>query len=366
MQDAKVAFVQDALPFWGGAEQTLAALLAAFPLAPVYTLVYNPAAFRGTIFAERQVHTSWLNRLPGARRNHYRYFPLFADALRAFDLSAYDVVVSCSYAAAHAVRTQTGQAHIGYTYTPMRYLWQQREEWLAGVAAPLRPLARRAALRYRQRDRRIALQPQRTVAISGWIARLIRRAYGVRAGVIYPPVDTARFAGSFGQGDYFVALSRLARHKRLDLVVDAFTRLGLPLVVIGEGAEGRRLKRRAGSNVVFRGWLADRDLARTLGGARALVHMAAEDFGIGLVEAQAAGVPVIAYAGGANVETVIPGETGLLVPRQSAESLAEVVSAFAAQKGTFSAARLRLHAERFSTERFQGEWRELVGRAGRG
>ncbi len=359
----KIAIVHDALPFYGGAERTLAAMLRAFPGAPVFTPVHNAAALTGTPLAGADVRTSWLNRLPGIHANHYRWFPLFPLAMRSFDLRGYDVILSSHYAAAHAVRTHGGQVHLCYTYTPLRVLWQGRAAFLAGLPGGTRLPAKAGLGLLRRWDVRAAARVDAFAAISGWIARQVRAAYGREARVIYPPVEVERFTGEREAGDFFVCVSRLARHKKVELVVAAFTQLGLPLQIIGDGPERARLERAAGANVTFRGWLPDEEVAAALRRARALVHMAAEDFGIGLVEAQAAGCPVIAYAGGGNLETVVAGETGLLVAEQTADALAAAVGECLGRGASFDPAALRANAARFGGGRFEEEARGWVEEA---
>jgi glycosyltransferase involved in cell wall biosynthesis len=197
-------------------------------------------------------------------------------------------------------------------------------------------------------------------AIAACVARRIWRAYRRAARVIYPPVEIERFSPLEPGEDYYIVLSRLEGHKRVALVVEAFARLGLPLLVIGEGREHARLARLATPNVRLLGWQPDRVVRQLLGRARALVHGAEEDFGIALVEAQAAGCPVIAYAGGGALETVLPGRTGFLFPEQTVESLAAAIEAFEREKCPFDPADLRANAARFSKARFQRELARLV------
>lgn len=354
----KVAFVHEALPFRGGAERTLEAALEVFPSAPVFTLLYNPEAFTRTALAGREIHTSFIDRLPRARQAHRSYLPLYPLAVETFDLRGYDVILSFSYATAHGVLPREDQLHISYAFTPLRYAWRER----AGEGrAGWKGWAIHLALHYYRLWNRAAIdRVDRFAAVSRCAARRIWRAYRRRARVIYPPVEVQRFRPVLPRQPYYLVVSRLEPHKRISLVVEAFARLKLPLLVVGEGSERARLARLAPSNVRLLGWQRDAALEQLLGQAKALVHAAEEDFGIALVEAQASGCPVIAYGKGGAAETVLPGRTGLLYPEQSAECLACAVETFERREEAFDPAELIANAGRFSKERFQRRLRRLV------
>lgn len=356
----RVAFVHDALPFYGGAERTLEAMLEVFPASPIFTLMYAPEKFTGTLIGEADVRTSGLNRLPGIRKNHYRYFPLFPSAVRAFDLSTYDLIISSHYAVAHWVRTRSEQLHFSYVHTPMRYAWQHGDAMLERVPHPIRPALRHLQGRFRVNDQASAARVDHFAANSRFVAGLIEKAYRRKADVIYPPVAIGRFnhAGADRRG--FICVSRLARHKRLEIVIRAFNLLGLPLTVIGEGPELARLQGIAKDNIVFTGRLCDEAVADHLSTSQAFVHMAAEDFGIAIVEAQAAGCPVIAFKGGANSETVRDGETGMLVPEQTPESLIRTVQDFLEKQEGFSVTDIIANAHTFARQRFIDQFKVAV------
>lgn len=340
----KTAILHDALPFYGGAERTLAAMLDVLPEAEVFTLVHNPDRLAGTPLAGARIHSTWLDRLPGVHRDHYRYFPLFPLALRSLDLSGFDLVISSHYAVAHWLRARPGQIHRAYIHTPLRYLWHD-------IRAPV--LARPFLSFLRGGDRAAAARLDRMAVNSAWTAEVVQRAYRRRAEVIHPPVQTAAFQRVRNPGEGFLCISRLARHKRLEVVIAAFNRNGLPLTIAGDGPERERLAARAGPNIRFLGWVADEDRARLLAEARGFVHMAAEDFGIAVVEAQAAGCPVIAFNGGANRETVVDSETGVLAAEQTPESLNAALARFAQLEDSFEPERLRRHAAQFGEEVFR-------------
>ncbi len=362
--EPRVAFVQDALPVRGGAEKVLEAALEAFPGAELFTLVYREEAFRGSPIGARQVHTSFLDRLPGAHSHHRALLPLMPLAVERLDLAGFDVIVSFSYAVAHWARPRPGQLHVSYVHTPLRYAWRdpaaghllQRLRLPAPAAWGLKLYLRA----FRRWDRRAAARSHHFLTVSEWMAGCIERAYGRQADVIYPPVDLASFHPHPLREDYYVTVSRLVAHKRVDLIVEAFNRLGKTLVVIGEGPELPRLKRLAGPTVQLLGWQPQERLAETLGKARAFIHAGEEDFGIAMVEAQAAGCPLIAYAGGAAREIVQPGRSGLLFEEQTSDALAGAIRLFEATQGEYDPAAIALDAVRFSRERFVGEFAQAI------
>jgi glycosyltransferase involved in cell wall biosynthesis len=320
----------------------------------VFTLVYNRPAFVHTPLASREVRTSILDRWPWAHRNHRILLPFMPAAIVRFDLRPYDLVVSFSYAVAHGVRRPAGASHVSYTYTPMRYAWSDMN--IRGERKRKGRLAELLLDRFRAWDRQAAGRVDRFAAVSHSIAGRVRKAYLREATVLYPPVEVEQFRPFSPRGDHYLTVSRLVPHKRVDLIVEAFTRLGSPLMVIGEGPELPRLKRLAGPNIQFRGFVSEGELSRLLGKARGFVSASEEDFGIAIVEAQAAGCPVIAYGRGGALETVIEGETGLLFDEQSISSLFEAVRRFEGQGSRWDPGVAVDNARRFSKDRFLAEF----------
>jgi glycosyltransferase involved in cell wall biosynthesis len=354
----RIAFVLDALPAIGGGEKTLFAALEIFPQADIFTLIYNRKAFAGTPIANRKVVTSYLDRLPLARRRHRMLLPWMPSAIERFDFSGYDAVAAFSYAVAHGVRVKNRTRHLSYTYTPMRYAWSEMN--IDGTYSRKNPALDFFMERFRRWDRSAAARVDEFATISHGIADRIRAAYGREARVIYPPVETERFSPAGLRGDYFVTLSRLVPHKRIDLIVEAFSRLGLPLKVIGEGPEGNRLRRLAARNIEFLGFQSEEAVAGLLGAARGFVCAAEEDFGIAIVEAQAAGCPVIVYQAGGALETVVDGVTGIFFAEQSAASLSEAVRRFEDSSHCFRTADMVENAQRFSKPHFVEPFRKFV------
>jgi glycosyltransferase involved in cell wall biosynthesis len=356
--DPRIAFIVDALPAIGGGEKTLFTALEVFPQADIFTLVYNQSAFANSPIAGKKIITSYLDKLPYAHKRHQLLLPLMPSAVERFDLRKYDVVVSFSYAVAHGVQVGNHARHVSYTYTPMRYAWSDLN--LDGTHSRKNPLLDLVMEQFRAWDKNAARRVHELAAISYGIAGRIRSAYQREARLIYPPVEVDRFSAYTPRDNYFVTLSRLVPHKRLDLVVEAFSRLRLPLKVIGDGPERDKLQKLAGPEIEFLGYQSEEAVAQLLGCARGFVCAAEEDFGIAIVEAQAAGCPVITYKGGGALETVIDGVTGLLFPEQCAASLMEAVRHFEDMASQLRASDLCDNAQRFSKERFKASFREFV------
>ena len=354
----RIAFVVDALPAIGGGEKTLFAALEVFPQADVFTLIYNKNAFANTPIANKEIVTSYLDRLPFAQTHHRLLLPMMPSAIEQFDLCEYDAVVSFSYAVAHGVRVDNGTRHISYTYTPMRYAWSDIN--IDGTRSRKNMLLNLVMEKFRNWDKSAASRVHEFAAISHGIAGRIQSAYQREARVIYPPVEIERFSTNGQRGNYFVTLSRLVAHKRIDLVVEAFSRLQLPLKIIGDGPERKRLQKQATPNIEFLGYQSEEAVAQLLGNAHGLVCAAEEDFGIAIVEAQAAGCPVVAYKAGGALETVIDGVTGLFFSEQSAASLSEAVRRFEDFTHCFRSNDMVENAQRFSKARFSESFQEFV------
>jgi glycosyltransferase involved in cell wall biosynthesis len=362
-RNPSIVIVQDALPVLGGAERVLAAAWEIFPNAPLYTLVYKKEAFENTPIAEKNIIPSFIHRLPSASTRYRSYLPLMPLAVERFDLREFDIILSFSYAVAHGVVPRPDQLHISYTFTPLRYAWHSYHQYLQekGLRSGLKGWLAQAFLHYlRLWDRSAADRVDRFVAISQWVARGIWRSYRRPAIVIYPPVDTHRFSPRHPREDYYLTVSRLVSHKKIDLIVEAFSRLGYPLLVIGDGPEYRRLSKMAAPNVKMLGWRSDGEVVELMGKARALVQAAEEDFGIAIAEAHAAGCPVIAYGSGGGPEIVIPGKTGLFYPEQTVESLIAAVEQFESGDLNLDERHITSRAERFNKARFQQELKILI------
>lgn len=354
----KVALVHDYLNQAGGAERVVGALHRLFPDAPIYTTIAEPAVV-DTLLEGADVRTSWMQRLPGLKRHYRKYFLLYPHAIESFDLSEYDLVVSNSTAYAKGAIIRSGACHVCYCHSPMRFAWNfagyaAREAWGPLTRRVLPPLISHV----KRWDVATIDRVSYYIGNSSAVAARITRHYGRQAAVVHPPVEVERLAPSPIDEDYHLVVSRLVAYKRVDLVVEAFNRLKRPLVVIGDGPARSRLERMAGSTVRFLGRLPDAEVAEYYARCRAVVFPGEEDFGIVPLEANAAGRPVIAYAAGGALDTVIEGCTGVFFRSQDAESLANAVQACGAIE--WDKAKLRRHAEGFREEAFRERFMEAV------
>jgi glycosyltransferase involved in cell wall biosynthesis len=318
--------VHDFLLDLRGAERVFAELCEIWPEADIYTAVYDEQATEGR-FAHRNVRASFLQRLRPTSRTFRALLPFYPAAIESFDLSEYDLVVSSSSAWAHAVLCDEHTVHVSYCHNPFRYAWNDRDSTLAWRNPVARGFLRAGFRRWRQWDWIAAQRTNRYVANSQITQARISAYFGRESAVVHPPVDTTRFAPG-PVHDHYVVVSELMRHKQLDVAIDAFNSLRLPLTIVGDGPDFRRLRREAGPSVRFTGRLSDTAVAEVLQGARALVVTSVEEFGIAAVESQAAGRPVIARAGGGALETIVDGVTGCFWSG-GAEELAAAVAGFA-------------------------------------
>jgi glycosyltransferase involved in cell wall biosynthesis len=307
----RVALVHDFLLDVRGAERVFLEMCRIWPEADVYTAVYDEQGTEGR-FADRNVRSSFLQSLHPSARTFRALLPLYPAAIESFDLSEYDLVVSSSSAWAHGVLCDEGTVHVSYCHNPFRYAWNDRDRTLALRRDPVsRAVLRGTFRRWRQWDWIAAQRTDRYVANSRTTQARIRAYFGRDARVVHPPVETERFSPG-PVGDHYVVVSELMPHKRIDVAIQAFNYLRLPLIVIGDGPASRELRRLAGPTIKFAGRLRDEAVAEILQGARALILTSIEEFGIAAVECQAAGRPVIAHRGGGALETVVDGVTGSL------------------------------------------------------
>lgn len=361
----RVAVVHDWLVTYGGAERTLARILECYPQAEVFTLVdFLPEEERGFL-GERQVHHSFVQQLPFARRHYRNYLPLMPLAIESFDLSDFDLIISSSFCAAKGVLTGPDQVHVSYVHSPMRYAWDLQHQYLRehGLEHGLKGLLTRSLLhRMRMWDLRTANGVDRFICNSDFIARRVWKTYRRESQVVHPPVDTEFFRPDGEEGaDYYLTAGRLVPYKRTRLIIEAFARLPeRRLVVIGDGPEFRELKALAGSNVTMLGHQSAPAVRWHMQRARAFLFAALEDFGIVPVEAQACGTPVIAYGRGGVTESVIEGKTGMFFPEQTVESLLGAISQFERRLARFSRNEIRGNAARFGVERFKQQFRACV------
>ncbi len=356
----KVAFVHDYLNQWGGAERVLDALHEIYPDAPVYTLMYDAERTRNH-FSSWDIRTSFLQQPWIAKLRKYT-LPFNPLAVESFNLSGFDVVISSSSGPGKGVITQPGTLHISYCHTPTLYLWSRTESYIKEqrLGKATEYIVRYILHKQRIWDRLAAERVDVWVANAENVRTRIKKYYRKDSAVIYPPVDRQRFSISKARNPYFLYISRLSGYKRPELVVDAFTKLKLPLVVIGEGDELLRLKSAGGPNITFTGWLPDKQVAEYMAKARALVFPVEEDFGIVPVESMAAGTPVIALSRGGALETIVEGITGLFFHQQTADSLISALRQFERLEHKFDPLKIRRHTERFDRKIFLDNMKRLV------
>lgn len=367
MKQPRIAITCDFLTSMGGAENVVLALAEAFPGATIYTAVYDPDKM--TAFRDLDVRTTWLQRLPAWLRKSYKLLPTLAvRAMRQLDLSDYDVIIASTYLHGHQVtKTRADQTLIAYCHTPPRYYWSHYQEyrrnpgygklnWLVRLAMPI------MIPRQRKLDLEAASRVDLYIANSSETQARIKRYYGRKSTVIHPPVDTRRFSPDRQRGEHYVTSGRQLPYKRHDLAVEACTRLGLPLIVFGNGPMHDRLAKLAGPTIDFRtdrhGDASDAELEAALNTSKGFIFPAEEDFGIVTVEALAAGAPVIGYASGGTTDIVTDDQTGVLFEDQSVD---EVVFAIRkAETIKFFPSKLARTAKRFDKGLFLNKIRKVV------
>lgn len=365
----KVAAIHEWLSTYAGAERVLEQILRVYPGADLFAVCDFLLDTDRRVIGIPKAGTSFIQRLPGARKHYRRYLPLMPIAIEQLDLSGYDLVISSSHAVAKGVITGPNQLHVSYVHSPMRYAWDLQHQYLreAGLDRGLRSwLVRWMLYKLRIWDARTALGVDHFVANSEFIARRIEKVYRRESTVVYPPVDVEYFTPGGSREDYFLTASRMVPYKRMDVIVEAFRLFPrLELRVIGEGPEYRRITKHAPANVKFLGRQPREVVRDNMRAARAFVFAAEEDFGIVPVEAQACGTPVIAFGRGGCRETVVAGRTGLFFDEQTAESLAAAIKRFEEMETEFDKEAIREYARQFSAERFRREFKEFVDRAWR-
>jgi glycosyltransferase involved in cell wall biosynthesis len=354
----KVAIVHDFLVQMGGAEKVVETLHDMFPDAPIYTSIYDPDAMP-IYYRTWDIRTSFLQKLWMKKHSHRLALLLYPTAFESFDLSDYDIVISSSSAFAKGVITQPNTAHICYTYTPMRYAWttkayMNRER----LAKPLRLLLSPGIHYLRTWDAMAADRVDKYVGISTTVAKRIAKFYRRDCEIVFPPVETKGLDISPEVDDYYIIVSRFVPYKRIDLAVEAFTRMGIPLKVVGTGRQMKELQAKAGPNVQFLGRVDDVELPGLLARAKGYVMPGEEDFGLAPVEANACGRPVVAFAAGGALDTQIDGVTGVLFNNQTVEGLCHAVQR--AESIEWDPYVIQAHARKFETAVFRERMMEIV------
>lgn len=359
MLPENIALIQDWLIGWGGAEQVLLEMAALYPHAPIYTSLLQPQALPEA-FKNLNIHTTFLQRWPGAYRYHRLLLPLMPLAFESLDLQGFDLILSSSHACAKGIIPAPHSCHLSYIHTPLRYAWdmlhvyfeQERPWWLKRVLMHW-------LLHYlRQWDVLSNLRVDAFACNSTYVKQRIWRYYRREAQVIHPPVHMPTSPPQRTEADYYLVVSRLVSYKRLDLAVAAFNENGRRLMVIGEGPELPALQALAGPRIKFLGAVSRSQLEDCYRSARALIFPGLEDFGLVPVEAQAFGCPVIAFGRGGVCDSVIPGKTGIFFQEQTIQSLNYAIQCFESQE--FSSQELFAHAQQFSPVVFREKFKTFV------
>lgn len=366
----RVALVHYWLVSWGGGERVLRALGDMFPHADIFTVVATDAIAER--FRTHNIHTSFLQSIPGSCRWHRHFLPLYPIALEQFDLRGYDLVISSSSGPAHGVLTSPDTCHISYCHSPARYLWDLYHDYVGGndIGGVARPVFRSVSHYMRMWDLAAAARVNYFAANSFHVARRIRKIYRRHATVVYPPVAMPRDSGTARTGDYYLVVSRLVGYKRIDLAIEACKRIGHPLHVVGNGPLLKQLQKVArNSRVEFYPDINDEQLAHEYAHCRALLFPGEDDFGLAPVEAQAYGRPVVAYAKGGVLETVVGPDaegfcaqktTGIFFSRQTVECLCEALRTFESSEMLFQPTTMRANALRFSATAFRESMCEFI------
>jgi glycosyltransferase involved in cell wall biosynthesis len=357
----RLAIVHDYLIQMGGAERLIAALVSAFPDAPIYTSATDYERLKAfPQLLDREIRNTWMQNLPGIRRHFKAFFPVYPFAFRSFPALDADVVLVSSSGFSKWIRVATAAKTVCYCYTPPRFFWYPDDYLEREIKNPALRKAAAAVLRLlRDWDYRCAQKMDRFVAVSRYIQQRISDCYGRESTVIYPPVNVDRFSADAKFGDYYLVLARLVGYRRIDVAVRAFNQLGEKLVIVGDGPDRAHLEALAGPSISFLGRVSDQEAKHYLENCRALIFPGLEDFGTVSLEAVAAGRPVIAYGAGIALETLESGVTAVLFDEQTPESLAEAV--LRSQKISWDSQTIREKVLSFSRERFLQEMKEYIG-----
>ncbi|MDO8529286.1 MAG: glycosyltransferase [bacterium] len=357
----RIALVHDYLVQYGGAERVLECFSELFPYAPIYTLVYDKKAMHG-IFKEKDIRTSYLQKIPFASKQHRLFPPLMPSAIEQFDFSKYNIVLSDSSSYAKGIITGPDTLHICYMHTPMRYAWDDCQKYTADFGFPrfIKKFVPFVMNYIRLWDRISSDRVDKFIANSNFVRKRIKKYYEKEASVINPPVSVNDFYISEKQKDYFLMVGRLIAYKRHDIAIRAFNKLGLKLKIIGRGPEMKRLQKMAKSNIEFLGRVEDNELAKCYSECQAFIFPQEEDFGIVAIEAFASGRPIIAYRGGDISENMEEEKTGIFFEKQTSEDIIQAVKKF--KNLTFNKNYIRSKSLKFDKEVFKGKIREYIER----
>ena len=357
----KVALIHDFLNQIGGAEKVLQAFHELWPKAPVYTMTYDAEQTKHE-FDHLDIKTSFIQKLPGGVKRYKWFIPLMPAAIEHLDLSKYDLILSDCSAFAKGIIPKTDALHISYCHTPTRFLWSDSHSYAEELKQPalVKKILPLVLNNLRVWDKSAAERVDKFIANSGYVAKRITKYYGRDSEIIYPPVETGGYPENVPQEDFYLVVSRLRPYKKVDLVIEAFNALEMPLKIIGIGEEMEKLKAMAKPNVEFLGAVSDKERNHYLSACRAFIHPQEEDFGIAAVEAMAAGRPVVAYKAGGALETVIANETGIFFEDQTPWNLVDVVRENDSKLKHFDSKKIKEHAAKFDTKLFKQRIKNFV------
>jgi len=341
-----------------GAEKVLKAILEMYPDADIFSIVdFLSDVDRESVLGGRYATTSFIQKLPFAKKHFRNYLPLFPKAVESFDLSSYDIIISSSWAFAKGIKKDKNQLHICYCHTPIRYAWDLYDEYTSGLGFLKKQLVKSALGYIRKRDVDNS-SVDFFIANSEFVKTRIAKTYGRDATVIYPPVNTRDFKLTMAKSDYYLTASRLVGYKKTKLIVEAFVQNGKRLLVVGDGEELDSIKHMATPNIEVLGYRSRGELITLMQNAKAFVYAALEDFGIVPVEAMSCGTPIIAYGVGGVAESVIDEVCGLHFMEQSVDAINQTIDRFESME--FDPKRISEQADAFSRERFIGHFREFM------
>ena len=366
MKQLKVAVIHDWLVNYSGAERVLEQILNIYPHADLFSTVnFLPDDLKWYI-KNKEVKTTFIQRLPFARKEYRNYLPFMPFAIEQLDVTGYDIVISSSYAVAKGVITTASQIHICYCHSPMRYAWDLYHQYLqeSKLNRGIKGFFARFVLHYiRMWDYSTAARVDYFIANSSYIAKRIQKIYQKDSVVIYPPVDIEAFALEERKEDYYLVASRMVPYKKIDLIVEAFSKMpGKKLIVAGEGPDYKKIKANATANTIILGHVSFTDLKKYMSKAKAFIIAADEDFGITAVEAQACGTPVIAYTKGGVRDSVIENQTGIFFEEQTVDSLINAIQHFEELKSLLPPAEIRNNSLRFGIEEFKQRFEQFVNK----
>jgi glycosyltransferase involved in cell wall biosynthesis len=357
----KLAIVADWLTNYGGAENVISAMHEAYPEAPIYTTLFNPKKMKD--LNEAQIITSYLQKIPGAKLDHKPWLSMMPHAIERFDLNQYDVVLSSAHSIAKGVITKPKTLHLCYCHNPMRYCWDNWQEYIKQWGLPnfLNKIIYKKLHQLRLWDRLAADRVDYYLANSHFVAGRIKKYYKKEAEVLHPPVNISNYSIiDHPTTNYFFAAGRLVPFKRFDLIVETFNELGLPLKIAGSGPELKRLTKMAKPNVVILGFVSDQELQKLYQNCTAFIFAHVEDAGITPLEAMACGRPVIALKQGGAAETVIENQTGLFFEKQTVHDLKQVIQNFNPQK--FNPQNIRKHSLPYQRSEYIRKLKSIVNR----